>query len=140
MSTEDIPFGDPSQWSFDVGVAISVYQNSGGPNTQWETFERQKRWFGRPTIAVRLSCCMSTGQPQQLCALRRQAARAASLKAWPLRICRIIPGSSIPGSNALMQAQVPDRHTAICMCNHGSMHMSDALDAKSAQIITLTPR
>ena len=40
-------------WSFDVGVAISVYQNSGGANTQWETFESQKRWFGRPTIAVR---------------------------------------------------------------------------------------
>ena len=29
-------------WQFHVGVAISVYQNSGGANNQWETFERQK--------------------------------------------------------------------------------------------------
>lgn len=45
--------GATDDWPFHVGVAISVYQNSGGPNNQWETFEHQKRWFGRPTIAVR---------------------------------------------------------------------------------------
>ena len=56
---------DPSEWSFDVGVAISVYQNSGGPNTQWETFEQQKRWFGRPTIAVRDALCRHAGISEQ---------------------------------------------------------------------------
>lgn len=45
--------GNPlADWKFLVGVAISVYQNSGGPNNQWERFEHQKKWFGRPTIAV----------------------------------------------------------------------------------------
>lgn len=44
--------GDEDDWSFDCGVAISVYQNSGGTNNQWESFERQKRWFGRPAIKV----------------------------------------------------------------------------------------
>lgn len=41
-----------ASWKFLVGVAISVYQNSGGPNNQWERFEHQKKCFGRPTIAV----------------------------------------------------------------------------------------
>ena len=47
--------GELDEWRFDCGVAISVYQNSGGSNTQWETFERQKRWFGRPAIKVLLA-------------------------------------------------------------------------------------
>ena len=44
--------GASDDWHFHVGVAISVYQNSGGPNNQWERFEHQKKLFGRPTIAV----------------------------------------------------------------------------------------
>ncbi|KAK9811112.1 hypothetical protein WJX73_003422 [Symbiochloris irregularis] len=43
-------------WQFMVGVAISVYQNSGGPNNQWERFEHEKKWFGRPTIAGGAVC------------------------------------------------------------------------------------
>ncbi|KAK9829708.1 hypothetical protein WJX72_007458 [[Myrmecia] bisecta] len=31
-------------------AAISVYQNSGGANTNWSEFEQQKKAFGRPTI------------------------------------------------------------------------------------------
>jgi len=35
---------------FLVGVAISVYQNSGGPGTNWEAFEDQKTWLGSSVI------------------------------------------------------------------------------------------
>lgn len=37
---------------FLVGVAISVYQNSGGPGSNWEAFEDQKTMFGQPVIKV----------------------------------------------------------------------------------------
>ena len=37
---------------FLVGVAISVYQNSGGPGTNWEAFESARGWFGKGYIEV----------------------------------------------------------------------------------------
>ncbi len=37
---------------FLCGTAISVYQNSGGPPSNWGAFENQKRWFAK-RIAVR---------------------------------------------------------------------------------------
>lgn len=42
---------------FLVGVAISVYQNSGGPGTNWEAFEDQKTLFGQPVIKVLICHC-----------------------------------------------------------------------------------
>ena len=36
---------------FLCGTAISVYQNSGGPASNWGAFEIQKRWFAK-RIAV----------------------------------------------------------------------------------------
>ena len=37
---------------FLVGVAISVYQNSGGQGSNWSAFEDQKNFWGRPRILV----------------------------------------------------------------------------------------
>ena len=44
---------------FLCGVAISVYQNSGGPGTNWEAFEDQKSWLGNPAIKVNVSTARS---------------------------------------------------------------------------------
>ncbi|KAK9837706.1 hypothetical protein WJX74_003498 [Apatococcus lobatus] len=38
------------EWQFLVGAALSIYQNSGGRNTNWSDFEGKKNSFGRPTI------------------------------------------------------------------------------------------
>ena len=38
------------EWKFLVGAALSVYQNSGGRNTNWSDFEGKKNSFGKPTI------------------------------------------------------------------------------------------
>jgi len=46
--------GEPEAEPFLVGVAISVYQNSGGPGTNWEAFEDQKNWLGSSVIRVSL--------------------------------------------------------------------------------------
>ena len=44
---------------FLVGVAMSVYQNSGGADNNWEAFENMKGWFGQPTIKVPFVFCLS---------------------------------------------------------------------------------
>lgn len=38
---------------FLCGVALSVYQNSGGADTNWEAWENKRSMF-MPTIAVRM--------------------------------------------------------------------------------------
>ena len=45
------PMGDSKE--FLVGIAMSVYQNSGGSGTNWEAFESQKNWLGQGYIEVR---------------------------------------------------------------------------------------
>lgn len=51
-----IPLADmpkkPEEDPFLVGVAISVYQNSGGPGSNWSRFETQKNWLGQSVIEV----------------------------------------------------------------------------------------
>ena len=91
--------GELDEWTFDCGVAISVYQNSGGSNTQWETFERQKRWFGRPAIkvlllikAIPLGNCQTaelTDLQWNLVSMLDQACQAARLRDWPLLLASL---------------------------------------------------
>lgn len=40
------------EWKFLMGTALSVYQNAGGINTNWSTFEQRKNWLGQPVIEV----------------------------------------------------------------------------------------
>jgi len=42
--------------SFLVGTAISVYQNSGGKDTNWSEFELKRTGNGQPTIKGGVSC------------------------------------------------------------------------------------
>ena len=44
---------DGAEGDFLCGVALSVYQNSGGTGTNWEAFENQRSLFF-PNIAVRM--------------------------------------------------------------------------------------
>lgn len=53
--SQDVTFHVIGQDPFLVGVGISVYQNSGGPGSQWEHFETQKNWFGQSVIEVGLN-------------------------------------------------------------------------------------
>ncbi len=41
---------------FLVGTAISVYQNSGGDDTNWSQFEAKRTGNGRPTIKGGVTC------------------------------------------------------------------------------------
>lgn len=55
--TADAKHADP--WKFLMGTALSVYQNAGGVDTNWSTFEQRKNWLGQPVIEVRRSRAMS---------------------------------------------------------------------------------
>ena len=46
------PLFDDNADDFLCGTAISVYQNSGGPDSNWGAFENQRRWF-----SSRISVC-----------------------------------------------------------------------------------
>ena len=48
MSTIEAPFL--------VGTAISVYQNSGGTDTNWSEFEQKRNANGKPTIKGGVAC------------------------------------------------------------------------------------
>ena len=46
---------------FLCGTAISVYQNSGGPDSNWGAFEGQKRWFRKNISVCPLISCSVPG-------------------------------------------------------------------------------
>jgi beta-glucosidase len=45
---------------FQVGFAISVFQNSGDPNTNWGDFDKRRTRLGLPTIRNDDRCGVST--------------------------------------------------------------------------------
>ena len=52
----------PPPRRFLVGTALSVYQNSGGPDTNWSVFEGTRAWGGlRPAILGGTPCGRSSG-------------------------------------------------------------------------------
>ena len=52
----------PPPRRFLVGTALSVYQNSGGPDTNWSVFEKTRAWGGlRPAILGGAPCGASSG-------------------------------------------------------------------------------
>ena len=52
----------PPPRRFLVGTALSVYQNSGGPDTNWSVFERTRAWGGlRPAVLGGAPCGRSSG-------------------------------------------------------------------------------
>lgn len=52
----------PPPRRFLVGTALSVYQNSGGPDTNWSVFEGKRAWGGlRPAILGDTPCGRSSG-------------------------------------------------------------------------------
>ena len=56
---------DNDSHPFWVGPALSVYQNAGGPNTNWSEYETHRNHLGQPVIEARalsLSCrCQQFG-------------------------------------------------------------------------------
>lgn len=41
---------DDANHPFWVGPALSVYQNAGGPNTNWSEYETHRNHLGQPVI------------------------------------------------------------------------------------------
>lgn len=69
--------------SFLVGTAISVYQNSGGTDTNWSEFELKRTGNGKPTIKGGVSC----GEGANFWELYEEdIERAASLKLNSFRL------------------------------------------------------
>ena len=82
---------------FLVGVAISVYQNSGGPGTNWEAFEGTRNILGQPMIEVNdspsrprsacnLAACTITSSLTRACLLHHSGLATASVAANPLHL------------------------------------------------------
>ncbi len=44
---------------FWVGPALSVYQNAGGPNTNWSDYETHRNHLGQPVIEARTEPTLS---------------------------------------------------------------------------------
>ena len=44
---------DDANHPFWVGPALSVYQNAGGPNTNWSEYETHRNHLGQPVIEAR---------------------------------------------------------------------------------------
>jgi len=55
-----LPDDDHPFW---VGPALSVYQNAGGPNTNWAEYETHRNHLGQPVIEARPRCFLAAGAP-----------------------------------------------------------------------------